>query len=179
MIVGSLEQLAGSGVQIRPGVTHPTLGSVGGWEGTVLRSFTVEGTVYLDIEMSPSTAGALGAKGRSEFYSRRVVFTRFRVRAGDAEPLPAAVPPQAEPFEARAQHEWFNEVGSRESDPTKFVADRAAVGSGKVDLGRRQAIQGIIAVGVFSMVIASMLNGDCNNGRTGNGSWGRSGGFSS
>lgn len=179
MIVGSLEQLAGSGVQVHPGVTHPTLGAIGGWEGRVLRSFVVEGTAYLDIEMSPSTLGALGAKGRSAFYERKVVFTRFRVRAGDVEPLPAAVQAQAELLESRAQHEWFNEVGAKETDPTKFVADRAAGGSGAVDLGRRQALRLMAGVAGSMMLLSILLNRDCNNGRSGTGSWGRSGGFSS
>jgi len=178
---GGAEQPAGSGIQIRPGVTHPTLGPIGGWQGTVMRSFAVEGTTYCDIEMSPSTLGALGTKGRNAFYEHKIVFTRIRVRAGDTQPLPAAVQPQAQLLEARAQHEWFSEVGIRESDPTKFVADRAAGGTGKVDMGRRQAIRQLVAVGGLIMVIMISVQQDCNcgSGRAGYGSWGRSGGFSS
>ncbi|HTO92998.1 MAG TPA: hypothetical protein VMM80_01460, partial [Bacteroidota bacterium] len=154
MIVGSLEQLAGSGVQVHAGVTHPTLGPIGGWEGRVLRSFVAEGTTYLDIEMSPSTLGALGSGGRSAFYAKKMVFTRFRVKATDAEALTAAVQPQAELMESRAQHEWFNEVGSKETDPTKFVADRAAGGTGGVDLGRRQALRLMMGVAGSMMLLA-------------------------
>ena len=179
MIVGSLEQLAGSGVQVHAGVSHPTLGAIGGWEGRVLRSFVVEGTAYLDVEISPSTLGGLGSSGRSAFYGRNVVFTRFRVKASDAEPLPAAVQPQAELLESRAQHEWFGEVGSKEADPTKFVADRAAGGSSSVDLGRRQALRLMMGVAGSMMLLAILLNRDCSNDRSGTGSWGRSGGFSS
>lgn len=179
MITGIAEDRAGSGVQVLPGVTHPVLGSIGGWEGIVLRGFTAEGTAYLDIETSPSTLGSLGANGRSEFYRKKIVFTRFRVKATDTQPLAAAVQGQAELLESRAQHEWFNEVGEKETDPTKFVADRAAGGGTSVDQGRRQALRMMMGFAAFAMFMAIMLNQDCNNGRSGTGSWGRSGGFSS
>ena len=179
MTPGSPEQTAGSGVRIRQGVTHPTLGPIGGWEGTVMRSFTAGGTEYLDVEMSPSTLGSLGAKGRSAFYERKIVFTRFRVRANDAEALPAAVQPQKELLESRAQREWFEEVGAKESDPTKLVADRAAGGSGKVDMGRRQMMRQLVTAGVILMIVVALIDENCNTGRSGSGSWGRSGGFSS
>jgi len=179
VIQGTPELAAGSGVVVRPGVTHPTLGAIGGWEGTVLREFSAGGTRYLDIEISPSTLGAMGTKGRSAFYERKIVFTRFRVKADDTEPLPAAVQPQKELLESRAQHEWFQEVGAKEADPTKLVADRTAGGSAGVDLGRRQALRMMMGVAGSMMLLAILLNRDCNNGRSGNGSWGRSGGFSS
>jgi hypothetical protein len=165
-------------VQVRPGYQHPTLGAIGGWEGVVLRSFSAGGAVYCDVELSAKTIAGLSASEKGRFYSSKIVFTRFRVAERDTQPLPTAGPiPRREIAMAETQHEWYNEVGAHEQDPTKFVADRVA--GGHVDFGRRQAILSLVGVGVFTLFMIALTQRDCNNGNSGNGSWGRSGGFSS
>lgn len=165
-------------VQVRPGYQHPTLGAIGGWEGVVLRTFTAGGAVYCDVELSSKTIDGLSAAEKGRFYGDKIVFTRFRVAERDTLPLPVkGTIPRREIVMAETQHEWYHEVGAREQDPTKFVADRAAVGH--VDFGRRQAILSLVGVGVFTLFMVALTQRDCNNGNSGNGSWGRSGGFSS
>ena len=165
-------------VRIRPGCQHPTLGMIGGWEGTVLRSFSAEGAVYCDIEVSAKSIAALNAAEKGRFYSAKIVFTRLRVSRDDVQTLP--MPPlqltRGDKM-AQSQHEWFKQVGSREQDPTKFVADRAA--TKHIDTGRRDAIRSLVGFGAFLMVMLALSREDCNCGGSGNGSWGRSGGFSS
>ena len=167
-----------SAIQVRPGYQHPTLGAIGGWEGVVLRSFSVEDRVYFDVEPAAKTIDGLSASEKGGYYRGKIVFTRFRVARQDTEPLPDAGPASGrEAVTAGTQHEWFDEVGAHEQDPTQFVADRAA--TEHVDVGRRQAILSLVGVGVFTLFMIALTQRDCSGGNSGNGSWGRSGGFSS
>jgi hypothetical protein len=165
-------------VQIRPGCQHPTLGAIGGWEGVVLRSFSVGGVVYLDVGVSAKTIAGMSGAERGRYYSSKIVFTRVRLAQKDTQPLPAAA---AQPLRAdvmaETQHEWFDEVGAHQQDPTQFVADRTA--TGHVDVGRRQAIRSLAGIGAFMVITIALMQRDCTSGNSGSGSWGRSGGFSS
>lgn len=165
-------------VLVRPGFQHPTLGAIGGWKGVILRSFEAGGVTYCDVEISPETTAALSGAERGRFYNSRIVFTRFRLAAGDTQPLAARVPgTQGQDTAARIQHEWYDEVGAHQQDPTQFVADRSS--TGPADKGRREVIRSLVGVAVFMLSISILIQRDCNNGNRGNGSWGRSGGFSS
>ena len=167
-----------SAVRVRAGCQHPTLGAIGGWEGTVLRTFTAGGGTYVDMQLSDRTIAGLGGAERERFYGSKIVFTRVRLARSDTEPISAGAAARPEAT-ARAQREWYDRVGSHEQDPTKFVADRAA--PGKVDMGRRQALVSLVTVGATLMIVLALAEQNCNNDNsgTGRGSWGRSGGFSS
>lgn len=171
-------QTAQTTVRVRPGCQHPTLGPIGGWEGVVLRSFSVGGVTYCDVALSAKTLAQLSGAERGRCYSGKIVFTRFRVAERDTQPLPGGEAGSgSQDAAARTQREWYAEVGSHQQDPTQFVADRA--GSGPSDAGRRQVLRSLVGVAVFMLFVSILVQRDCNNGSQGNGSWGRSGGFSS
>ncbi len=178
MINTGNEMTPGTTVRVRSGYQHPALGAIGGWEGAVLRPFTVEGILYVDIEVTAKTIAGLSGSERGRYYNNKIVFTRVRLAQKDAEviPTPAIQRTPSEAF-AAAQHEWYDEVGEHEPDPTKFVADRTA-GAG-VDQGRRQAIRSLVGIGAFMVILIAFMRDNCNRGNSGGGSWGRSGGFSS
>ena len=165
-------------VQIRPGVVHRALGAIGGWKGTVLRSFSAGGVEYLDVEVSPKTIAGLSNEERDRYYTHKIVFTRVRVAARDTETLPGAfLQVERADVTTQSQHEWFKEAGSHQQDPTRAEAE--SVAGPRVDIGRREAIRSLVGVGAFLLIMLSVMRQDCNNGNTGRGSWGRSGGFSS
>ena len=171
-------QTAQTAIRVRPGCQHPTLGPIGGWEGDVLRSFSVGGATYCDVALSAKTLAELGGAERGRYYSGNIVFTRFRVAERDTQPLPGEEGgSRSQDAAARTQHEWYAEVGTHQHDPTQFVADRAA--TGPADAGRRQVLRSLVGVAVFMLSVSILVQRDCNNGTQGNGSWGRSGGFSS
>lgn|GEM_PF-2891209 len=165
-------------VQIRPGVVHTALGTIGGWRGTVLRSFTAGGIEYTDIEVSPKTIGGLSKEDRERFYTHKLVFTRVRVAARDTETLPVPfIQVERADIATLSQHEWFQEAGIHQQDPTKAEAE--SIAGPRVDIGRREAIRSLVGVGAILMITLALMQRDCSNGNRGYGSWGRSGGFSS
>ena len=165
-------------VQVLPGRQHPTLGAIGGWKGTVLRSFTAGGVVYLDVEVSSKTIAGLSREERGRYYAHKLVFTRIRVAQRDTEAPPAPlVQVERADISGQTQREWYKDVGEQEQDPTQFVADRAA--TQHVDTGRREAIRSLVGVGAFLIFMLAVMQRDCNCDNSGTGSWGRSGGFSS
>lgn len=165
-------------IQILPDRQHPTLGAVGGWKGTVLRSFTAGGVAYLDVEISSKTIAGLSREERARYYAHKLVFTRIRVAERDTEPLPVPlVRVERADIVGQTQREWYNDVGEQEQDPTKFVADRTA--TQHVDVGRREAIRSLVGVGAFLVIMLAVMQRDCSRDSSGTGSWGRSGGFSS
>ena len=165
-------------VQIRPGVTHATLGTIGGWKGTVLRSFNAGGIDYLDLAVSPATIAALSKEDRERYYAHKLVFTRVRVAARDAETIPTpAIQLERVDVATQSQHEWYREAGIHQQDPTRAEAE--SVAGPRVDIGRREAIRSLVGVGAFLLIMLSVIRQDCNNNGTSHGSWGRGGGFSS
>jgi hypothetical protein len=165
-------------VRVRPGCQHPTLGAIGGWEGTLLRSFNAGGVTYVDLQVSEGTIAGLSGAERGRFYGSKIVFTRVRLPRSFVEPFSTGETPRPEVM-ARAQREWYDRIGSNEQDPTKFVADRAA--PGRVDTGRRQALRSLVTIGATLMILLALAEQNCNNDKSGSGrgSWRRSGGFSS
>ncbi len=165
-------------VQIRPGVVHAALGAIGGWKGTVLRSFSAGGVEYNDVEVSAKTIAGLSKEDRDRYYTNKLVFTRVRVAARDTEPvqIPFLQVERAD-ITTQSQHEWFKEAGVHQQDPTRAEAE--SVAGPRVDIGRREAIRSLVGIGAFLLIMLSVMRQDCNNDNTGRGSWGRSGGFSS
>ena len=155
-------------VQVRPGMQHPTLGSIGGREGTVLRTFTAGGDTYVDIELMAKTIAGISPEERGRYYSNKIVFTHVRLSQKDVVSIPTPViqRTRADAF-ATAQHEWYDEVGSHEDDPTKFVADRTAGGATNMD--RRQMIRSLVGIGAFMVVLLAFMQRDCSCGTYGNG----------
>jgi len=173
------EAAAPTTVQVRAGTQHPTLGSIGGWEGTVLRTFAAGGETFVDIELMAKTIAGISPAERGRYYAGKIVFTRLRLAQKDVVSIPTPVieRTRADAF-ATAQHEWYDEVGTHEDDPTKFVADRTAGGS--TNMERRQMIRSLVGIGAFMVVLLAFMQRDCGCGSSGTGgSWGRSGGFSS
>ena len=114
-------------VQIRPGVTHAALGTIGGWKGTVLRSFNAGGVDYLDVEVSPKTIAGLSKEDRDRFYAHKLVFTRVRIAARNAETIPAPViQVERADITTQSQHEWYREAGIHQQDPTRAEAESVA-----------------------------------------------------
>ena len=107
------------------------------------------------------------------------MFTHVRLAQKDVVSIPTPVVQRTRADAiATAQHEWYDEVGSHDNDPTKFVADRTAVGATNMD--RRQMIRSLVGIGGFMVVLLAFMQRDCSCGTSGTGgSWGRSGGFSS
>jgi hypothetical protein len=165
-------------VQIRPGTAHAALGAIGGWKGTVLRSFSAGGVDYLDVAVSPKTIAGLSKEDRDRYYTHKLVFTRVRVAAQNAETLPTpAIQVERADITTQSQHEWYKEAGVHQQDPTRAEAE--SVAGPRVDIGRREAIRAMVGVGAMLLIIVAFMDQDCNNGNTGRGSWGHGGGFSS
>ena len=158
-------------VTIREGYQHPELGDIGGWSGDVLRTFTVGGTTFADVAVNNATLARLSDAARKGFYQRRMSFTRVRVAMDDTIPLTRNIPVDTgRPLSGKLQREWYDCVGYKETDPTKFASDAAY--DGDYDEQKRETMKTLLAVGLMSMII---LVSKCNeeDERNGGSSWGR------
>jgi hypothetical protein len=163
--------LARPWVRVSTGYIHPVLGSIGGWKGPVLRSFTAGGTRYLDLELSAGTIRGLPKEEVAAFFQKAVVFTRIRLpeRATETTSPEGNEVRQLEATKA-VQRRWYAEIGKAIVDPTQIAANEA--GEPDIDERRRKLLVGLAAAGLAILVLEVAKQSD----RSGSGSWGRAGG---
>ena len=162
--------------KIRSGYRHSILGEIGGWEAAVIRSFRVDGVPFFDAELTASTILSLPAEKKSDFFSKKIVFTRIRIAQKDTIPSDLH---ESSAKRLRAikdiQKQWYKIVGSEEIDPTQSSSDLEFDSENNYDDGRREALKTLALVGIVALMFAWIqCNDDQSNGT--HGSWGRSGG---
>ncbi len=164
-------------VQVAPGCRDSVMGDISGWQGRVIRRFTVGTVVYLDLELLAATLERITADQRREFFKGNVCFTRVRVKESAVQDIESTDDKaQRSKLQARIQHEWYELVGQNQDDPTKRASDELY--SQLRDPSKRRTMQTMIAVGIGAVALA-FTAARCDNGcgyAGGGSSWGRVGG---
>lgn len=169
-------------IRIRPGYNHPVLGDIGGWEAVVLRSFTVQGVGYYDVEFTATTLAAIPNERSERLLRKEIIFTRIRIDQHLTSP--ASLNENALTRRNainKIQRRWYDIVGSSEKDPTKLASD----GQATVNTPSRRAFMTtMLAASVAMVAIVASQCEDCACGtggtyRGGGSSWRRVGGGSS